>query len=269
MSGPTEIARGALADARIHLDWVSKYRTPETERFYEMAFDEVARQLNAGPQSTVLDAGCGSCAKSILLAARGFQVVGTDFSSNALKLAQETIKVTRFEDRITLKQADLLRLPFDSGQFPNILCWGVLMHVPDVERALAELVRVLAPGGRLVLSEGNMYALQAVSLRALKRIFGKGRSRVVRTPAGLVTHELTAQGELVTRQTDMTWLRVEGERLGLRVIARMSGQFTEIYTLLPWAPVRRMVHAFNHVWFRYLRLPGPAFANIVVFEKKH
>jgi ubiquinone/menaquinone biosynthesis C-methylase UbiE len=268
MSGADEIARGALADPAIHRDWVSKYRTPETERFYEMAFDDIVRRLKAAPGSSVLDAGCGSCAKSVLLASRGFNVVGTDFSSDALKLAAETIRTRGVEDRITLRRADLLDLPFENGAFPIIVCWGVLMHVPDLERALAELARVLAPGGRLVISEGNMYSVQAVALRWIKRMMGRGRGRVVRTPAGLVSHEETPQGALVTRQTDMKWFEAECGRLGLRRTARVAGQFTEVYALLPWAPLRRMVHVVNHVWFRYVRFPGPAFANILIFEKR-
>ena len=113
-----------------------------------------------------------------------------------------------------------------------------------------------------------MYAVQSVGLRWLKRLLGKGRGRVERTPAGLVSHEVTPQGELVTRQTDMKWLEAECGRLGLRLTTRMAGQFTELYALLPWAPLRRLVHAVNDVWFRYVRLPGPAFANILIFEKK-
>lgn len=259
--------RSALTDVAIHNDWIAKYRTPETQRFYEMAFDEIVRRLDPPAGSTVLDAGCGSCAKSVLLAARGLNVVGTDFSPDALRFAAETVKARGMEDRITLRQADLLNLPFKDGEFRYILCWGVLMHVPDVERAFAELARVLAPGGTLVVSETNMYSVHAVALRALKRVLGRGRSTLVRTPAGLVRHDSTPQGELVTRQTDMAWFEAEGHRRGLNLRARFSGQLTEIYTMLPSAALRRGVHLLNDVWFRLVRLPGPAFANILMFEK--
>ena len=80
--------------------------------------------------------------------------------------------------------------------------------------------------------------------------------------------EETPQGVLVTRQTDMRWFAEECGRLGLSVNARISGQFTEIYTLLPWRPARRLVHAFNHVWFRHVGLAGPAFANILLLQKR-
>jgi ubiquinone/menaquinone biosynthesis C-methylase UbiE len=258
----------ALGRPEIHQQWVSAYRTPEAQRFYEVAFDEIARTLRAPQDATVLDAGCGTCAKSILLAARGFRVVGTDFSTDALALAEGTVRREKLQDRITLRQGDLLRLPFRDGEFQYIVCWGVLMHVPELQRALAELARVLAPGGTIVISEGNMYSLQAIALRTLKKILGRGRGRVVRVPAGLESHEETEHGKLLTRETDMAWFVAECERLGLRLTTRRAGQFTELYVLMPWRWLRQMIHGVNYLWFRYVRLPQPAFANLLMFEKR-
>jgi ubiquinone/menaquinone biosynthesis C-methylase UbiE len=257
-----------MADVNIHAKWVATYRTAEAQAFYEMAFDEIARQLAAPRDAMILDAGCGSCAKSVLLAARGFRVVAMDFSADALALAGETIRRHGVEERITLRQGDLLDLPFENGEFSYVICWGVLMHVPDVQRALAELARVLKPGGVLVTSEANMYSLQAIAIRWLKRLLGRGRGRVVRTPAGLVCHEQTEHGELVTRETDIAWYTGELDRLGLELSARLSGQFTELYTVTPWRPVRRLIHAWNHFWFTAVRLARPAVANILIFRKR-
>lgn len=257
-----------MADVNIHAKWVATYRTAEAQAFYEMAFDEIARQLAAPRDAMILDAGCGSCAKSVLLAARGFRVVAMDFSADALALAGETIRRHGVEERITLRQGDLLDLPFENGEFSYVICWGVLMHVPDVQRALAELARVLKPGGVLVTSEANMYSLQAIAIRWLKRLLGRGRGRVVRTPAGLVCHEQTEHGELVTRETDIAWYTGELDRLGLELSARLSGQFTELYTVTPWRPVRRLIHDWNHFWFTAVRLARPAVANILIFRKR-
>jgi ubiquinone/menaquinone biosynthesis C-methylase UbiE len=257
-----------MAEADIHNKWVSTYRTAEAQAFYEMAFDEIVRRLGAPKDATILDAGCGSCAKSVLLAARGFRVVGSDFSQKALDLAANTVRVHGVADRISLQREDLTNLSFADGQFRYAICWGVLMHVPDVQKALSELARVLAPGGQLVLSEGNMYSLQAVTLRVLRRLLRKGRATVVRTPAGMEAHEETDQGKLLTRETDMSWLVAEADRLGLRLKARIAGQFTELYAVAPLQPVKRLIHIVNRVWFRHVSAAGPAFANILIFEKK-
>ena len=258
----------ALADAAIHQQWISMYRTPEAQQFYETAFDEIARRVAAPRDATILDAGCGSCAKSVLLAARGFTVVGNDFSQDALALAGNTLRAHGVEHRITLKQGDLLNLPFESGQFKYVICWGVLMHVPEVKRALSELARVLAPGGVLILSEGNMNSAQSIALRAVKRVIGRNRGIVRRTDSGLEVSEATDRGALLTRQTDMAWLTRYCGELGLVARDRFAGQLTELYVLAPWRWLRRSIHALNDVWFRYVGLPGPAFGNILLFEKR-
>jgi ubiquinone/menaquinone biosynthesis C-methylase UbiE len=257
----------AMADANIHSKWAATYRTAEAQGFYEMAFDEITRRLAAPLDAVILDAGCGSCAKSVLLAARGFRVVGMDFSADALALAEQKITRDGLRDRISLRQGDLLNLPFADGEFSYIICWGVLMHVPELERALAELARILKPGGMLVTSEANMHSVQAVGMRWLKQLLGRGRGRVVRTPAGLVNHEQTEHGELVTRETDIGWYVGALRRLGLELKDRLAGQFTELYVVTPWRPVRKAIHVWNRVWFSAIGRPGPAVANILIFRR--
>lgn len=258
----------ALANATIHQKWVNTYRTAEMQAFYAMAFDEIAKRLNAPPDATILDAGCGSCAKSVLLAGRGFRVVATDFSASALDLAKDTVRAQGFEDRITLQREDLTALSFPDGTFQYILCWGVLMHIPDLQRAFSELARVLAPGGLLVISEGNMFSVQAVLLRWLKRMLGRERAEVRRTSAGIEYREVTDQGGLVTRQTDMAWFVEEGDRFGLDLTDRIAGQFTELYVAVPWPAAKRLIHALNSAWFRYVGFAKPAFGNILMFKKR-
>ncbi len=259
--------KDALAGAAIHEDWVAKYRTPEAQRFYETAFDAIVAELAPPPGAVILDAGCGTCAKSVLLAQRGFHVVAADFAADALERAGPTIAAHGVSDRITLRQGNLLALPFRDGEFQYAICWGVLMHVPEVEKALAELARVVAPGGRLILSEGNMHAWQSYALRFAKRILGRGRGKVARVPLGLETTEATAEGTLLTRQTDMAALIATCRGLGLTLRRRRAGQFTELYTLAP-KPLRRILHLYNAVWFKYVTAAAPAFGNILIFEKR-
>ena len=263
----SKASNDAHADVAIHQKWVANYRTAEMQAFYDMAFDRIAKHLQAPPRSMILDAGCGSCAKSVLLAARGFHVTACDYSSDALALAKETVQAQGCADRITLQQEDLTRLSFSNGSFQYVLCWGVLMHIPDLEGALSELVRVVKPGGMLVLSEGNMHSLQVVTMRWLKKLLGRERAEVVISPGGIEYIEKTNQGTLLTRQTDIAWLIGECERLGMHLKAREPGQFTELYVAVPWRPVKQLIHAVNTLWFRYIRLAGPAFGNMLIFEK--
>lgn len=264
----TDAAESTLQKSGIHAEWVDNYRTPENEHFYSMAFDYIVSRFAAPQGATVLDAGCGSCAKSRNLVDRGFRVIGSDLSESALTLAREALTGTHYADSIFLEQQNLLKLTFPDGRFDYAVCWGVLMHVPEVDKAIAELSRVIAPGGRLAVSEGNMRSVQARLLRLIKRLFKLGHSEVVISPAGIENWEDTEEGRLLTRQADMRWLIREFERNGMVLESRVAGQFTEIYWLVPTRLLKRLVHAFNALWFRHIRAPGPSFGNILIFRKR-
>ena len=100
-----------------------------------------------------LDAGCGTGFLSLELAARGHQVTGVDFAPAMLaearrKAAERTVSV-RFEE------ADAERLPFPTGSFDLAISRHVLWTLPHPEAAIDEWIRVLRPGGRLVVIDGQ------------------------------------------------------------------------------------------------------------------
>lgn len=251
----------------VHSSWSRNFRTPENNRFYRLAFDYLATVFGEPGSSAVVDAGCGSGTKTMLLVQRGYRVTALDFSKVIIDQAREAVAANGSQAMVEFAQADLTDLKLTSGSKPRILCWGVLMHIPSVERAVGELARVLTPGGILVISEGNFRSIQAVALRWLKRILGKERAEVIPTSAGLEQWEPSSAGRLLTRQADIPWLIAEFERHGLVLQERRAGQFTEIYALLPLRPLRLLVHAFNNAWFRWIRAGGPAFGNLLVFRK--
>ena len=259
--------KSTLQTMEVHDTWTRQFRTAENDRFFNLAFDWIAAQFGAAGDERVLDAGCGSGIKSLHLARRGYRVLGLDFSAAILEPARQAALDAGLGGRIEFQQGDLTALQLPTGSIRRIVCWGVLMHVPAVENAVAELARVLAPGGTMVISEGNLRSAQAVLLRALKRLLGRQRAEVVHTTAGIEFWEETGSGRLMTRQADIPWLIAEFRRHGLQLVHRRAGQFSEIYTVLPWRWLRMAVHAFNHLWFRWIRRGGPAFGNILVFAK--
>ena len=256
-----------LQEIGVHSVWSRQFRGDENRAFYSLAFDHIARMFGDPADAPVLDAGCGSGTKSLALARRGFQVHAIDFSNAILAQARAEAVSQGLGAQITFSQGDLTALTIPSGSIHRAVCWGVLMHVPDISAAVAELAGVMTPNGLLVVSEGNVRSLQAVLLRTIKRVVGREKAEIVRTAAGLEFWEQTESGSLMTRQADIPWLIGEFRRNGMELVERRAGQFTEIYVLLPWKPIRRVVHWFNNTWFRFPRWAGPSYGNLLVFRK--
>lgn len=95
----------------------------------------------------ILDAGCGSGPLVADLEERGASVAGFDASPAMIQLARE-----RLGGEADLKVADLtMPLPYDDAAFDDAVAVLVLHYLEDWSRPLAELRRVLKPGGRLVV----------------------------------------------------------------------------------------------------------------------
>lgn len=116
------------------------------------ARDEYVRLLGVAPGELVLDVGCGSGALTRTLAQRiapGGRVVGLDTSAALLKVARELADEAGLGGVIEWKEGDCRALPFPNASFDAVVAATTLSHVPDVGRALAEMVRVTRPGGRV------------------------------------------------------------------------------------------------------------------------
>ncbi len=97
---------------------------------------------------SILDAGCGAGPLAAALRERGAQVTGFDSSPAMVALAQRRLGT---DTRVLV--ADLAEpLPFGTGEFDDVVASLVLHYLEDWSGPLAELRRVLRPGGRLILS---------------------------------------------------------------------------------------------------------------------
>lgn len=76
----------------------------------------------------------------------GVALTGIDLSERMLDLAR-----ARAGDAVTLEQGDAHALPFGDGSFDTVVCTFGLCAIPDHDLAVGEMVRVLRPGGRLIL----------------------------------------------------------------------------------------------------------------------
>ena len=125
-------------------------RTAAERAAWDRIFDLVLpghRPLDA------LDAGCGTGFLSFELAARGHRVTGVDFApamlTEARRKAAERAVSVRFEE------ADAEHLPFPDASFDLAISRHLLWTLPHPEVAIDEWIRVLRPGGRLVVADGQ------------------------------------------------------------------------------------------------------------------
>jgi demethylmenaquinone methyltransferase/2-methoxy-6-polyprenyl-1,4-benzoquinol methylase len=107
---------------------------------------ETARAA-VSPGDRVLDTCCGTGDLAIACLAEGGEVTGLDFSERMLERARAK------SDQVEWMQGDALALPFEDGSFDAATVGFGVRNLEDLDRGLAELRRVLRPGGRLAILE--------------------------------------------------------------------------------------------------------------------
>ena len=130
------------------------------------AHPEYARLLACAPGERVGDFGCGQSLFYDALREQSPPPTFLDYSLNALRSIDYGLRL----------RADLHQLPLRSGVYDRIACIGVLHHLPERERVLREMARVLRPGGQLVL---GVYAARSLQ-SALRRLHELARWRLWR-----------------------------------------------------------------------------------------
>ena len=155
VAGTGEIKREALdlfAPLPRHYDEVAAVLSFGQDPRWRRRMVEAVR---AGPDERVLDVATGTGLVSQALVRRyRCQVVGLDQSAEMLSRARERVAADpELLTRVTLIQGEAERLPFADGEFDHLTFTYLLRYVEDPAATLAELARVVKPGGRIASLE--------------------------------------------------------------------------------------------------------------------
>jgi SAM-dependent methyltransferase len=130
------------------------------ERFAKVL--DWADRLLSAPGGRVLEIGPGAGRLTVELARRGHHVHSIDSSAGMLELTARHSADQGLEDRVTVGIGDAHQLAFTDGAFDLVIAIGVIPWLSEPGRAVAEMARVLAPGGSVVVTADNRYRMSAL-----------------------------------------------------------------------------------------------------------
>jgi SAM-dependent methyltransferase len=104
----------------------------------------IANAVKDIPPSTALDIGAGAGGNTRVLEAAGWRATALEFSDSGVKLGRER--------GLDVVQGDARDIPFSDGQFGLVVAYDVLEHITEDEQVVAEIARVVRPGGRVLIA---------------------------------------------------------------------------------------------------------------------
>jgi ubiquinone/menaquinone biosynthesis C-methylase UbiE len=130
----------------------------------------IAIDLLGEAKGRLLEIGCGPAVMTPELLAMGFEAHGIDVSCEMVRHARQRMAGHPLEKRCRFSVDDVERLRIAQDSYDAVLCMGVLEYLPCYSRALAEIARVLKPGGIAVIALPNRVSAYHVARDAYRRL---------------------------------------------------------------------------------------------------
>jgi SAM-dependent methyltransferase len=168
MMNPPEIAPASDVEAALtqaiepwlaHMRWRSDFAAWRERRLFQERYQAsrvaLVRSLAPVPRPRVLDVGCGMGGLAVALRLAGVEVWPSDFNLAYCQITR--LRARRHGLVLPVIRAAGEALPHPDASFDLALCWDVLEHVRSLPAVLAELRRVLRPGGVALVTATNRY----------------------------------------------------------------------------------------------------------------
>ena len=144
------------------------------------AWGRLLREHLPEPPAEVLDLGCGTGTLTVLLAEGGHRVHGVDLAPAMVAAARA--KIAASGTTATVEVGDASDPPGRAGAYDVVLTRHVLWALPDPSAALSRWVRLLRPGGRLLLVEGRWWTGGGLTAAETRRLLAPYAPRVQTVP---------------------------------------------------------------------------------------
>lgn len=184
------------SDAHAEARYTLESHIPEIARFGEFR------------DRDVLEIGCGIGADALQFARHGARYTGVDLSERSVAMTRARFEEAGLNGRFLVTDAE--RLPFDDASFDHVYSFGVIHHSPDTEAIVAEIRRVLRPGGTVTVMVYNRASINyRVEIMVLRKVFKRVLTppwapRLVARLTGLPGAKLERHREMYLAHPDVT-----------------------------------------------------------------
>lgn len=169
-------------------------RAANYDRFFTAVSDRNIQPIldasRVGPGLRVLDCACGAGNLAAAAAARGASVIGIDIAERVVAVAKA------HHPHVDFRVADAEHLAFPDAEFDAVISNLLIPHLPQPEAGVAEMVRVLKPGGLLVASMWDLPSRSRLTGVMVEAVMEVGAPPPPGIPVGPPTFRYSDEGEL-------------------------------------------------------------------------
>jgi len=212
--------------------------------------------------TTVLDIGCGAGNAAVALAMKGYGVKAMDSVPAMVEMTRRRALAAGLQNRVRTGLADVSALPFPDRAFGLATALGVLPWLPSMEKPLQEMCCVLRPGGYLIVTVDNRWAIRWFLepmtnplLQPLKKI-ARALMRLSTERANMIESHWTSIAKFDAMMRAAGLEKVESLTLGFGPTHVLQSRSAAI--------LRRRAHPSSRARPRRPRFPGAPFRRIPV-----